>query len=205
MKALIIICSLKKSPDTSNTEALAKVLGAELKKRDVTVEVFRAVDLNILPGVSSDEGADDDWPDVRNSILESEILVLGSPTWLGRLSSEAMRVLERINAMFREKDDEGVPVAYNHVAGFVATGNTDGAKHVIGEMISSLTEVGFTIPGQSWTYFNNGSASGPVYSEAPPAKQQRSKDMAAIAASNLVAAAKALKESPLPKPPESLN
>jgi multimeric flavodoxin WrbA len=205
MRALVINCTLKKSPDSSSTEALAQILVDELEKKDVEVEVIRAVDLDILPGVSSDEGSEDDWPPIRKKVLASEIFILASPTWLGRLSSVSMGVLERINAMFSEKDDAGRPVAYNHVAGFVATGNSDGAKHVIGEMMAALNEVGFTIPGQSWTYFNNGSASGPVFTDAPPAKQQRSKDMAAIAASNLVAAAKALKAKPIPKPPENLG
>jgi multimeric flavodoxin WrbA len=205
MKALIINCTLKKEPDTSNTQALANVLAEELDKRDVQVHSLRAVDLNILPGSTSDEGSDDDWPKIRKEILDTEILIIASPTWVGRMSSVAQRVLERLNGMFTEKDEQGRPVAYNHVAGFVATGNSDGGKHVIGEMNAALTEVGFSIPGQSWTYFNNGSAAGPVFTEAPPAKQQRSRDMAAIAASNLVAMAKSLKENPLPKPPENLS
>jgi multimeric flavodoxin WrbA len=202
LRALIINCTLKKSPETSNTEELAHVLAEELDNLKVEVHFVRAVDQNILPGVSSDEGSDDDWPSIRREILASDILVLASPTWLGRQSSIAMRVLERINAMFHERDDNGVPVAYNRVAGFVATGNSDGAKHVIGEMMAALNEAGFTVPGQSWTYFNNGSAAGPVYTEAPPMKQERSKEMATAAASNLVAVAKALKENPIPKPPK---
>lgn len=202
MKALVINCTLKKSPETSNTEALANYLAEELDKQGVEVHFIRAVDLKILPGVKSDEGSDDDWPQIRKEILDCEILVLASPTWLGRMSSVAMRVLERINGMFKEKDSQGRPAAYSHIAGFVATGNSDGAKHVIGEMMAALNEVGFTIPGQSWTYFNNGSAAGEGFAEASPMKQQRSKDMAAMAASNLVAAAKALKENPIPKPPD---
>jgi multimeric flavodoxin WrbA len=205
MKALIINCTLKKESETSNTQALANVMAEEMDKRGVEVHSLRAVDLNILPGSTSDEGTDDDWPQVRREVLTSEIIILASPTWVGRLSSVAQRVIERLNGMFGEKDEDGRPVAYNHVAGFVATGNSDGAKHVIGEMIAALSEVGFSIPGQSWAYFNNGSAAGPVYTEAAPAKQQRSKDMAAIAASNLVALAQAIKAKPIPKPPESLG
>jgi len=138
MKALIINCTLKKSPDTSNTEALANVLAEELDKHGVAVHVVRAVDLDILPGVTSDEGTLDDWPKLRKEILASEILILASPTWLGLLSSVAQRVIERLDGLFGERDEAGRPVAYNHVAGFVATGNSDGAKHVIGEMMAAL-------------------------------------------------------------------
>jgi multimeric flavodoxin WrbA len=201
MRALIINCTLKKSPAKSHTEALADCLAAELDKKGVQVHIVRAVDQNILPGVSSDEGSDDDWPPIRREILASEIVILASPTWLGRMSSVAMRVIERMDGLFWEKDKEGKPPAYNHVAGFVATGNTDGAKHVIAEMMASLNEVGFTVPGQSWTYFNNGSAGGEGFADASPMKQQSSKKMAAKAASNLVAAAKALIENPIPAPP----
>lgn len=201
MKALIINCTLKKSPAGSNTEALANQLAEELDGRGAEVSFVRAVDQRILPGVSSDEGGDDDWPPIRREILASDIFVLASPTWLGRLSSVAMRVLERMNAMFNEKDKAQVPVAYNKVAGFVATGNSDGAKHVIGEMMAALNEIGFTIPGQSWTYFNNGSAAGAGYADSSPMKQERSKDMAAMAASNLVAVARAFKQNPIPRPP----
>jgi hypothetical protein len=104
--------------------------------------------------------------------------------------------------VFSERDGEGRPVAYNHVAGLVATGNSDGAKHVIGEMTAALVEAGFTVPGQAWAYFNNGSAAGPTYLESPSGKQKRSHLMARIAASDLSQAARALAANPISKPPE---
>jgi hypothetical protein len=65
-------------------------------------------------------------------------------------------VLERLDAMLSEQDDQGRPVAYNRVAGVVVTGNEDGAHHVISETTGALIDVGFTIPGQAWTYWNKG-------------------------------------------------
>lgn len=59
---------------------------------------MRAVDLNLPPGVESDMGEGDDWPGVRERVLSSEILIMASPTWLGRPSSVAQRVLERMDA-----------------------------------------------------------------------------------------------------------
>jgi multimeric flavodoxin WrbA len=95
----------------------------------------RIVDHEIPPGVESDLGEGDQWPGIRRRILDSEILVFASPTWLGRPSSIAQRTLERMDAMLSERDDEGRPVAYNHVAGVVVTGNEDGAHHVISEIL----------------------------------------------------------------------
>lgn len=202
MRALILNCSLKLSPFTSNTEALAGVLCKELEQRDVEVTTLRVVNHNVLPGVSSDEGSGDEWPSIRSQILTSDILILASPTWVGRLSSVAQRVIERMDAMLSEKDEQGRPVAFNRVAGFVATGNEDGAKHTIGEMAQALIEIGFTVPGQSWTYWNNGAAIGDSYTESDDKQgKERAATNAQLAAHVLVGTAKALNENPLGSPP----
>ncbi|MFE9774702.1 flavodoxin family protein [Streptomyces sp. NPDC005931] len=164
MKALAINCTLEKSPQTSNTEALPASVTGQLEKEGVEVDVVRAVDLDIAPGVVSEavhEG--DDWPDVHARILACEILVIASPTWLGQPSSVAKRVLERMDAMLSETDDAGRPVAHNRVAGVVVTGNEDGAHHVISEITGGLQDIGYTIPGQAWTYWNRGPGPGPSF------------------------------------------
>jgi NADPH-dependent FMN reductase len=99
VKALVLNCTLKRSPEASNTEALARVVAHALRREQVECEVVRVVDLNIPPGVSSHEGDGDEWPALREKILASEIFVLASPTWLGQPSSVAKRVLERMDAM----------------------------------------------------------------------------------------------------------
>lgn len=83
---------------------------------------------------TGDEGEGDAWPAIRSAILSSNIPIFATPTWLGQPSSVAKRVLELMDAMLSEKDDSGVPVAYNRVAGCVVTGNEDGAHHVIAEV-----------------------------------------------------------------------
>jgi multimeric flavodoxin WrbA len=114
----------------------------------------------VKPGVSSDEGDGDGWPAIREKLLAAQILIIAAPTWLGRPSSVAQRVLERLDALLSEQDGEGRPVAYNHVAGVVVTGNEDGAHHVISEICGALIDVGFTIPGQAWTYWSKGPGPG---------------------------------------------
>src|SRR5262245_32261320 len=163
VKALLVNCTLKASPEKSNTEALAEVVAEALRKEGVEVASVRAADHSILPGIESDMGEGDEWPGIRAQILESEILIIATPTWLGKPSSIAQRVLERMDAMIYETDDEERPVAYNHVAGVVVTGNEDGAHHVISEVSGGLIDIGFTIPGQSWTYWNKGPGPGEDY------------------------------------------
>jgi multimeric flavodoxin WrbA len=201
MRALIINCTLKPSPAPSNTEALARVVAEALEKGSVAVDWVRAVDHDIKPGVESDMGAGDAWPAIRAKVLAAEILVIATPTWVGKPSSVAQRVIERMDAMISETDDQGRPVAYNRVAGVVNTGNEDGAHHVIGEIAGALGDIGFTIPGQAWTYWHLGPGAGPDYLD-----DQRGHDWAAktgrAMAQNLLTVAAALAATPLPAPPD---
>src|SRR5689334_4454787 len=105
LKALFINCTLKPSPEKSNSEALAQVLVDALSEEGVETEMIRAVDHDIKPGVESDMGEGDEWPPIREKVLESQILVFVTPTWLGRPSSVAQRVLERLDALISETDD----------------------------------------------------------------------------------------------------
>lgn len=202
MKALFVNCTLKPSPEKSNSEALGTVLGNALASAGVEVEWVRAVDHDIKPGVESDMGDGDGWPAIREKVVASEILVMVTPTWLGRPSSVAQRVLERMDAMLAETDDEGRPVAYNRVAGVVVTGNEDGAHHVISEISGALGDIGFTIPGQSWTYWNRGPGPGDDYLDATQGHPW-SESTGRAAAANLLAAARALDANPIPAPPSS--
>jgi multimeric flavodoxin WrbA len=149
MRALLLNCTLKPSPAESNTEALARVVMDALRDAGIETETVRVVDHDVRPGVESDMGDGDAWPAIRSKVLAAEILVFASPTWLGRPSSVAQRVLERMDAMLSEQDESGRPVAYNRVAGVVVTGNEDGAHHVISEIAGGLIDIGFTNPGQA--------------------------------------------------------
>lgn len=200
MRALILNCTLKASPERSNTGALAGVVGAALREREVEVEEVRVVDREVKPGVASDEGEGDEWPAIRARILAAEILVFASPTWLGQPASVAKRALERMDAMLSETDEQGRPVAYNRVAGIVVTGNEDGAHHVIAEIAGALIDIGFTVPGQAWTYWNRGPGPGKSYLEEESGHDW-SHATGRAAAANLLATARALAANPIPKPP----
>lgn len=199
MRAVLLNCSLKASPDVSNTQLLANVVIEALAGKGVQTEVFRLADMRIPPGIETDLGEGDEWPGVHAAILGAEILVVATPTWVGHPSSLAQRALERMDAMLGEKDDDGRPVAYNHVAGVVVTGNEDGAHHVISEVSGALADLGFTIPGQAWTYWNRGPGPGPSYSETDEGHEW-SISTGRSMASNLVAVATALNERPIPAP-----
>src|ERR1700744_3848649 len=102
MKALVLSCTLKKSPEPSNSEALVRAVTAELAAQGVENELVRLADLNILPGVKSDMGEGDDWPAIHDKLLRADIVIFATPTWVGRPSSIAQRALERMDAMISE-------------------------------------------------------------------------------------------------------
>jgi multimeric flavodoxin WrbA len=153
LTAIALNCTLKPSPAASSTEKLLREVLAALSEHDVTGDVIRVVDYDVKPGVSSDEGDGDEWPHLRRRILEADILVLGSPIWLGQPSSIAKRVLERMDAFLGEKDEKGRMPSYGKVAIGAVVGNEDGAHHVAAEFQQALTEVGFTIPAGGATYW----------------------------------------------------
>jgi multimeric flavodoxin WrbA len=200
MKATILNGTLKSSPAESNTEALARVVIDALEGAGIHTDLIRVVDFDVKPGVTNDEGDGDQWPQILERVLAAEILVIATPTWVGRPSSVTQRVLERMDALISETDDEGRPVAYSRVAGVVVTGNEDGAHHVISEVSGALIDIGYTIPGQAWTYWNKGPGPGDSYLEADDGKEW-SKTTGETAAQNLVAVAQALAGHPVPTPP----
>ncbi len=197
MKALIINCTLSPSPHVSNTEALADIVKRQLESQGVEVQSLRAADENILAGVSSESmGGGDGWPRIHQKIVESEILIIATPTWIGNPSSYVQRVIERLDGTIGETKPDGRPLVYDKVAGVVVTGNEDGAHHVITEICGALADIGFTIPPVAWTYWNKGPGPGPSYLDTDEGHEWSEKT-GITAANNLVAVARALQAHPI--------
>jgi multimeric flavodoxin WrbA len=165
LKAIAFNCTLKPSPSESSTEVLLKEFIAGLEHHEVKCDLVRAVDFNLKPGVKSDEGEGDAWPDIRKRLIAADIVLLGSPIWLGQPSSVSKRVLERMNAFLGEKDDRGRTPAYGKVGVAVVVGNEDGAHHVAAEFQQAMTEVGFTIPAGGATYWVGEAMQGTDYKD----------------------------------------
>lgn len=203
LRALTINCTLKRSASKptqpSSTERLLREVEAEWTRLGVQVApCIRAADLNLLPGVTSDEGPGDDWPAVRRSIMEADILVLGTPIWLGQPSSVCKRVLERMDAFISEADEKtGHMPAYGKVAGVAVVGNEDGAHHVDAEAFQALVDVGFTVPASASTYWVGESMGSVNYAdlEETPKKTAGTTHTLAVLTAHL---ARLLKQQPYP-------
>jgi multimeric flavodoxin WrbA len=167
LRATFINCTLKRSPETSNTQALVDISAAIMAKHGVEVEVIRAVDHDIATGVYLDmteHGWErDEWPTIFARLLTSDILVVAGPIWLGDNSSVTKRVIERLYAGSSMTNASGQYVYYGKVGGAIITGNEDGIKHCSSNILYSLQHVGFAIPPGADAGWIGEAGPGPSY------------------------------------------
>ena len=197
LRALALVCSLKPSPAPSSSQLLAEQVLEQLSGRGVEGTVVRVVDHNVLPGVEADMGEGDAWPGIREQILDADILVFATPTWMGHMSSVAQRVLERLDAELSVTDDEGRPHLTGKVAVVAVVGNEDGAHKIIADSFQALNDVGFTIPAQAGTYWNGEAMLPGDYNDLDERPEKTATSTRALAA-NTAHLAKLLKSEHYP-------
>lgn len=199
LKALFLNCTLKRSPDISNTKALIDKAVKLFEEQEVETEVIRIADYNIPVGVSSYEGEGDEWPEILNKIKESDILIMGSPIWFGVRSSLLQKVIERLDGTYMEADLEtGQFPLYGKVAGVIVTGNEDGAHNVASNTLFNLTHLGCTVPPNVDSYWVGPAGPGPSYIEAGGQKHLYTNKTVRFMVHNLVYFAKLIKDNPIP-------
>jgi multimeric flavodoxin WrbA len=153
LSALFLNCTLKPSPNDSHTSDLMNVSKAILERNNVKTEMLRPVDYDIAPGVYPDmteEGFEtDDWPKIQQKVMDADILIIGTPIWLGEKSSVCTRVIERLYGYSAKLNDEGQYAYYGRAGGCIITGNEDGIKHCSMSILYSLQHLGYVIPPQA--------------------------------------------------------
>jgi multimeric flavodoxin WrbA len=185
LRALALVCSLKPTPAPSSSDKLAGEVLDALAEHGVTAETVRVVDHDVKPGVEADMGDGDARPAIREKVLAADIMVVATPTWVGHMSSVAQRVLERLDAELSETDDTGRPLISGKVAVVAVVGNEDGAHKISADLFQALDDVGFTIPAQAATYWNDQAMGGTDYldlDETPEAVASTTTTLAANAA-----------------------
>jgi multimeric flavodoxin WrbA len=167
LRAVYVNCTLKQSPEQSHTQGLMDRSIGIMAKNGVAVEDLRAVDFDLPPGVWPDmteRGWDkDDWPDLFHRIQAADILVVGTPIWLGEKSSICTRLIERLYANSSQLNADGQYAYYGKVAGCLVTGNEDGIKHCSMNILYSLQHLGFSIPPQADAGWIGEAGPGPSY------------------------------------------
>jgi multimeric flavodoxin WrbA len=198
LSAFALNCSLKSSAEVSSTDKLIGEVLSALESHGVSSSgTVRVADRNIRPGVTSDEGDGDEWPKVRQQILDADIFVLGTPIWMGHPSSHAQRVLERLDAFLAETDPDGRMVSLDRVAIVAVVGNEDGAHHVAAELFQGLSDVGFTIPASGMTYWVGEAMHKTDYKDLPSGSD-KTDQATRSAAANAAHLARLLADAPYP-------
>jgi len=192
-------CTLKSGPERSSTQKLLDQILHAMTKYDVEVSSVRVADHNVKTGVKADEGEGDEWPALRRSVLEANILVMASPIWMGQPSSVCKRVLERMDAFLDEIDKQGRYPTFGRVAVVAVVGNEDGAHHVTAELYQALADVGFTIPGGSSAYWVGEAMSSKNYVDLDRTPKKVASTIKTLA-SNAAHLAALLKNNPYPAP-----
>ena len=167
LRALFINCTLKRSPELSNTDGLIELSSAIMRRRGVVVDALRAADHDIATGVWPDMTehgwAVDEWPAIHERVVAADILVLCGPIWLGDNSSEMKRVIERLYACSTLLNARGQYAYYGRAGGCLVTGNEDGVKHCAMNVLYSLQHLGYTIPPQADAGWIGPIGPGPSY------------------------------------------
>ena len=199
LTAIALNCTLKADTNSqSSTDRMIAVLRDALADHDVTLtETIRVAAHDVKPGVTSDEGAGDAWPGLREKILAADILIFGTPIWLGQMSSVARRVCERMDAFLSETDDAGRMPSFGKVAVAAIVGNEDGAHWASSQIFQSLNDVGWTIPATAACYWVGeamGSKDFKDFDETP----EKVAETAAMVAANAAHLARLLKDASYP-------
>jgi multimeric flavodoxin WrbA len=197
LRALALVCSLKASPAPSSSDLIARQVLAELAKHGVAGDVVRVVDHDVKPGVEVDMGEGDQWPAIREQMMAADILIVSTPTWVGHMSSIAQRVLERLDGELSETDDSGRPEVTGKVAVVSVVGNEDGAHKIIADLFQGLNDIGFTIPAQGGTYWNDQAMGGTDYLDLDETPEAVASTTATLA-ENAAHLARALRSTPYP-------
>ncbi|WP_329275450.1 flavodoxin family protein [Streptomyces sp. NBC_00691] len=197
LRAVALVCTLSASPKRSSSQLLAEQTMSALADHGVTGKVIRIADHDVRPGIEVDMGDGDAWPEIRDTVLGCDILILSTPIWLGHPSSVAQRVLERLNAEQGVSDDEGRMLTYGKAAAVCVVGNEDGAHHVSAELFQGLNDVGFSLAPNAVTYWVGEAMQGTDYQDLDETPEKTAATTRTLAV-NTAHLARRLKAAPYP-------
>jgi multimeric flavodoxin WrbA len=198
LSAVLLNCTLKKSPAESNTQALMDHVIERLEERGATCETIRIVDHDVPFGVSSDEGEGDGWPPILEKIVAADILIIGTPIWFGVRSSVCQMIIERLDGTYNDTNEVGQYPLYGTVGGVVVTGNEDGAHDAASNTLFNLSHLGCVIPPNADTYWLGEAGPGPSFIEANGWDLPYTQKTVNWMSSNVVHLARIMKANPIP-------
>ncbi len=173
---MYVNCTLKKTPEKSHTAGLMEVSKNIMRKEGVQVEELRLVDHDVASGVYPNMTAHgwekDEWPTLFERIFSADILIIGTPIWLGEKSSEAQKLIERLYSMSGKQNNKSQYLYYGKVGGCIITGNEDGVKHCAMGVLYALQHIGYSIPPQADAGWIGEVGPGPSYLDKESGAQE---------------------------------
>lgn len=197
LKALVLNCTIKYSPEESNTEALAQRVIDRLQEvhENLDVEMLRVTDYDVkFGGASNDMGHGDEWPIILEKVKNCDIFIMAMPVWMGVRCSVGQMVIERLDGT--TKGQEAQFPLYNTVAGVVVTGNEDGAHDVAANTLYNLAHFGCTVPPNTDVYWVGDAGPGASFIEAHGELSPYVQRNIEMTAQNLIHGALMLKKMP---------
>jgi multimeric flavodoxin WrbA len=169
LRAIFFNGTLSKSPDPSHTDHLINISKTLMEKHGVKAKLIRTIDSDIATGVWPDmrkHGWDSDkWPEIFDEVINSDIIVIAGPIWLGDNSSQTKKLIERLYACSSILNKDGQYAFYGKVGGCLITGNEDGVKHCAMDVLYSLQHLGCVIPPQADAGWIGEIGPGPSYGD----------------------------------------
>jgi len=171
LKAVIFNCTLKKEAEKSHTGLLLSVVEEIMTRNGVAVDhvhmTAQQVPYGVYPDMTEHGWDRDDWPKLWEKVKAADILIIGTPIWLGEESSVCRVLIERLYGMSGELNDKGQSLFYGKTGGAVITGNEDGLKHCAMTILYALQHLGYTIPPQADCGWLGEAGPGPSYGDKP--------------------------------------
>lgn len=169
LSAVLLNCSLARDASTSHTRRLLARVGGVMCTEGVEVDLVHMLDHRVGFGMvkdTTDLGDEvDEWPAIHQRIMAANILVIGTPIWLGVKSSVATLAIERLYAYSSDTNDRGQSLYYGKAGGCVVTGNEDGVKACAMETLFALSHIGYAIPPQADCGWIGEIGPGPSYGD----------------------------------------
>lgn len=153
LSAVFLNTSLNRDPGLSHTRRLMEMSETILAKAGAAITHIHVAGHDVPAGIFPDmteHGFDtDEWPEIWAKISSAEIIVVGTPIWLGQESSLCRKLIERLYAMSGQLNNKGQSIFYGKVGGAMITGNEDGLKHCAANVLYALQHLGCLIPPQA--------------------------------------------------------
>jgi multimeric flavodoxin WrbA len=199
LKAVFVNCSLKSGDTESHTDKLFNDgVAPHLAREAVSCNTIRLADMDVDATVSPGHDSDS-WGAIFSEIKSADILLIGTPLWLGRESSIAAKLIERLYAHSGETNAQGQSLYYNKVGGVLVTGNEDGAKAASASLLYALQHLGYTVPPQADAYWVGEAGPGPSYGDDGAGQNNDfTKNNSRIMTYSLIHMARLLKFHPIP-------